>query len=149
MGNYAIRLSDPVKKDGNISADFEIPDYTKSIGDEIYINLNLEKLLGNTPIDTAKRKVSIENDYLYTITQVHTLTIPAGYATDYVPKNTNISNDVLDFSIIYKQVAGEVSATQHFVLKKLYIEPTDFTQWNKAIAIISPAYKEQVVLKKK
>ncbi|MEO7119628.1 MAG: DUF3858 domain-containing protein, partial [Ginsengibacter sp.] len=144
-----ITLSDPMNKIANISSTFEIPDYAKSIADEIYINLNLEKLIENSLIDTAKRKIAVENDYLYTINQVHTLTIPEGYTTEYVPANVSISNDVLDFSIAYKKSPAEISATQKLVIKKLYIEPKDFKTWNDACHAISPAYKEQVVLKKK
>jgi transglutaminase-like putative cysteine protease len=149
MKDYTIALSDPMNKIANISSTFEIPDYAKSIADEIYINLNLEKLIENSLIDTAKRKIAVENDYLYTINQVHTLTIPEGYTTEYVPANVAISNDVLDFSIDYKKSDGEISATQKLVIKKLYIEPKDFKTWNDACHAISPAYKEQVVLKKK
>jgi len=149
MKDYKISLKDPVNKVGNISSNFEIPDYAKSIADEIYINLNLEKLIDNAVIDTAKRKVAVENDYLYTINQVHTLTIPEGYETEYVPANVSITNDVLDFSINYKKSAGKISATQKLVIKKLYVEPSDFDTWNNACRAISPAYKEQVVLKKK
>ena len=149
MKDYHITMPDPMKKEANISATFEIPDYAKTIADEIYINLNLKKLISSTPIDTAKRKIAIENDFNYTINQVHTLAIPDGYTTEYVPKNTSVSNAVFDFSIVYKQGAGNISATQKLVMKKLYIEPGDFATWNKAIYNISAAYKEQVVLKKK
>ncbi|MEO5890286.1 MAG: transglutaminase domain-containing protein [Ferruginibacter sp.] len=149
MKDYTISLTDPINKIANISAGFEIPDYAKSIADEIYVNLNLEKLFNTTPIDTVKRKVSIENDFLYTISQVHILKIPEGYVSDYIPKNIRVSNDVLELSIDYKVSAGEISATQKFVMKKLYIQPKDFADWNKAISMVSPAYKEQVVLKKK
>ena len=126
MQDYSIRLPDTVNKVVNISSSFEIPDYAKSIADEIYINLNLEKLLGSTPIDTSKRKIAIENDFLYTINQVHTLKIPAGYIADYIPKNTKVSNDVLDFSISYQQDGGEIWATQKLVIKKLYVQPIGF-----------------------
>jgi hypothetical protein len=149
MKDYSIRLSDPMNRAANISSGFEIPDYAKSISGEIYINLNLEKLFSSTPIDTSKRKVPIENDFLYTINQVQTLNIPDGYVSEYIPKNTKVSNDVLDFSINYTQGVGEICATQKYVLKKLYIQPKDFQAWNNAISVISPAYKEQVVLKKK
>ena len=149
MKDYKISFPDPMNKAANIAAGFEIPDYVKSITDEIYINLNLEKLFSSTPIDTAKRKVAIENDYLSTIHQIHDLKIPVGYEADYVPKNIAVSNDVLDFSIEYKKLPGQIIATQKLTIKKLYITPADFPAWNKAVAIISPAYKEQVVLKKK
>lgn len=149
MKDYKISLTNSIDKAANISSQFEIPDYIKSIADEIYINLNLEKLFTLTAIDTAKRKVSIENQFLYTINQVHTLRLPAGYVAEYLPANTTISNDLVDFSIIYKQGERTISATQKVVLKKLYIEAADFVAWNKTIASVSPAYKEQVVLKKK
>ncbi len=149
MQDYSIRLTDSTRRIANISSTFEIPDYAKSIGDEIYINLNLEKLFSTTNIDTAKRKIAIENDYLYTINQVHSLKIPEGYVADYVPKNLSVSNDVINFSIEYKQHTTEIIATQKLVMKKLYIQPQDFPTWNKTVAAISPAYKEQVVLKKK
>ncbi|MBC7886279.1 MAG: DUF3857 domain-containing protein [Ferruginibacter sp.] len=149
MQDYSIRLADPLNKVASIASAFEIPDYAKSIGDEIYINLNLEKLFGSNPIDTVKRKIAIENDFLYTINQVHSLKIPDGYVSDYIPKNTLVSNDVLDFSIAYKLVEDKIVATQQLVMKKLYVQPQDFAAWNNAVSIISPAYKEQVVLKKK
>lgn len=148
MKEYKITFPDTTNKAANIAAGFEIPDYVKSITDEIYINLNVEKLFSSTPIDTAKRKVAIENDYLSTINQVHDLKIPVGYVVDYVPKNISVSNDVLDFSIEYKKLPGQIISTQKLTIKKLYIQPADFPAWNKAVSVISPAYKEQVVLKK-
>ncbi len=39
--------------------------------------------------------------------------------------------------------------TQNFVIKTLYIEVSDFAQWNDALLKVSPAYKEEIVLKKK
>ncbi|MFT3679634.1 MAG: transglutaminase domain-containing protein [Ferruginibacter sp.] len=149
MKDYRISFPDPMVKTANISSNFEIPDYVKSVADEMYINLNLEKLFSTTPIDTAKRKVAIENDYLNTISQVHDLKIPDGYMVDYVPKNVSVSNDLVDFSIEYKKTPTSISATQTLVTKKLYIQPAEFQEWNKAVSVISPAYKEQVVLKKK
>ena len=94
-------------------------------------------------------EVAIENEYLSEINQVHALAIPTGYEVDYLPKNISINNDVLDFSIKYKKTAGEVTATQQIIMKKLYVPVKDFPAWNQAVSIISPAYKEQVVLKKK
>lgn len=148
MKAYTIDRKDSVKKIANISADFEIPDYAKTIAGEIFINLNLEKLFDNVPIDTSKRKIAIENDYLYTLNQVHTLKIPEGYTVGYVPANFSISNDLIDFSIKYNQSPGVISATQKLLLKKLYIEPDEFILYNNTIRSVAPAYKEQVVLKK-
>jgi len=149
MNDYKISFPDAANKSANIRSNFEIPDYAKSIDDEIYINLNLEKLFNYTPLDTAKRKMAIENDYLSEIRQVHLLKIPEGYKLEHLPKNISVSNDVVDFSIEYKHVNDQVIATQKYVTKKLYIEVSDFKEWNAAITKVSPAYKEEIVLKKK
>jgi hypothetical protein len=149
MNDYKISFPDLLKKSANIKSNFEIPDYVKSIDDEIYINLNLEKIFSGTPIDTAKRKMAIENDYLFTIKQVHLLKMPAGYTVEHLPENISVSNKLVDFSIEYKQINDQVIATQNFVIKTLYIEVADFAQWNDALLKVSPAYKEEIVLKKK
>lgn len=149
LKDYKINLTDSMKRAANISANFEIPDYVKAIGDEIYINLNLEKLMEPVYIDTNKRKMAVENDFLYTINQVHVLTIPSGYTVDYLPKNKVVDNDVVRLSIEYKKTGDVITATQQYIIKGLYITPKDFNDWNKAVAAVSPEYKEQVVLKKK
>jgi hypothetical protein len=136
MKDYKLSFPDPATKAANIASNFEIPDYIKSVADEIYINLNLEKLFSNIPIDTAKRKVAIENEYLSEINQIHALSIPSGYEVDYLPKNISITNDVLDFSIKYKKTASEVTATQQIIMKKLYVQAQDFPTWNQAVSII-------------
>jgi transglutaminase-like putative cysteine protease len=149
MKDYRIGYPDPISRAANISSSFEIPDYVKVAADEMYINLNLEKLFSTTLIDTSKRKVAIENDYLHTIEQVHDLKIPDGYVLEYIPKNVSVSNDLVDFSIEYHKTPNSISATQKLVTKKLYIQPSEFAEWNKAVSVITPAYKEQVVLRKK
>jgi transglutaminase-like putative cysteine protease len=149
MNDYKISFPDSLNKTANIRSNFDIPDYVKSIDDEIYINLNLEKIFSGTPIDTVKRKMAIENDYLFNIKQVHVLKMPAGYTVEHLPKNISVSNKLVDFSIEYKQINDQVMATQNFVIKTLYIEVADFSQWNDALLKVSPAYKEEIVLKKK
>ena len=149
MKDYSIGFTDPVNKTVNIKSNFEIPDYAKSIDDEIYVNLNLEKIFNYPVIDTSKRKVAIENDYQFTIQQVHLLKIPDGYQVEHIPQNVSVSNQLIDFTLEYKKVNNQVVATQNYVLKKLYIQPVDFTLWNKTITTLAPAYKEEIVFKKK
>jgi transglutaminase-like putative cysteine protease len=147
--DYKFTLTQPEQRIANISGNFEVPDYVKNVGGEIYINMNLEKLFITTPIDTAKRKVAVENEYCGTVHQVHELKIPDGYQVDYLPANFELSNELFDFSIQYKQANGYVTCTQHILNKTLYVQAPQFALWNKCAQQISPVYKEQVVLVKK
>jgi hypothetical protein len=147
--DYKFNLTHPDLRSANISGNFEVPDYVKAVGGEIYINMNLEKLFVTTPIDTAKRKVTVENEFCGTVHQIHQLKIPEGYRTDYVPNNFSISNELFDFAVTYHQSANSVTCTQRILNKTLYVQPADFALWNKCAGQISPIYKEQVVLVKK
>lgn len=149
MKDYKVMLLDTMNKLAGISCDFEIPDYVKSTGDEIFINLNLGKLFNKAVLDSNKRKVAVEQDFLYTVKQIHALQVPEGYQTEFIPKSISISNELVDLSIEYKLVGSNIYATQQLTNKKLYVTPADFKIWNNTIATASPAYKEQVVLRKK
>lgn len=149
MQDYSLHYTDRARRQVNVRSNFEIPEYVKSIDDEIYLNLNLEKLFNTNILDSNKRKVAVENDFLHTIHQVHDLKIPDGYKLDYLPADFSIANELVEFSIRYKEQNGHVSATQHYVLKTLYIQPAEFPKWNDVIRKVSAAYKEEVVFKKK
>lgn len=148
LGNYAINRTG--KRDGKlvISADFEVPDYGKKVGNEYYINLNLEKFYTTQVIDTAKRKIPVENDYLFTIDQYTILNIPDGYKVTYLPTNFSYGNHLIDLKITYKQDKNRIIAFQQLVGKTLMIQPAEFADWNKALKELFNQYKEQVVLEK-
>jgi hypothetical protein len=149
LGNYVINKTSPEENNINISADFEIPGYGKKIGNEYYINLNLEKLFENRFIDTAKRKVAIENEFQFVVKLYTILRLPEGYGVTYQPKDFNFENDLVALKITYQVKEGRIIALQEMQQKKLMIQPADFTEWNRAAKAAAQQYKEQVVLEKK
>lgn len=137
------------KKSINISADFEVPDYGKKIGNDWYINLILEKFFTSSSMyDTSKQKMGIENEYCFSITQYAILNLPEGYTTNFIPENFSLSNELLDFSITYQKESGRVIACQKYVSHSMLLKPTSFGLWNESIRKIMTRYKEQVVLQK-
>ena len=149
LDDYSIHTINPQTRQVNIHANFQVPGYSKKIGDEVYINLNLEKFFANNSIiDTSKRKISIENDFKFIITQYAILTVPENYKVSYVPKNFQYNDDVLGFTIQYTQTQNKIIAMQQWQNKTLMQQPKDFDRWNKAIKQILTEYKEQVVLQK-
>ena len=149
LGDYSINAVKEEDKFMNIKASFEVPDYSKKITDELYINLNLEKFFsGSSIIDTAKRKVGMENEYRYVIRQYTILDIPSNYKVTYLPKNFSVKDTLLGFSIQYTQQNGKVIAMQEMHNNYLLMQPKDFVQWNSTVRQILNQYKEQVVLQK-
>ena len=148
LGDYKINKPDPDENIANITADFEIPGYGKKVGNEYYINLNLEKLFENRVLDTAIRKVPIEEEYKFFIRQYHILEIPVGYRVTYQPKDFSFDNDLVGLKISYEIRNGKIIAAQEYQNKRLLIYPEDFAAWNKAARAVAQQYKEQVVLEK-
>ncbi len=148
LGKYEVNRINPEENIANITADFEVPGYSKKAGKEYYINLNLEKLFDHRIIDTAKRKVPKESEFRYLIKQYHILEIPAGYTVSYKPQDFSFSNDLVSIKIAYQVKDGKIIAEQEMQNKKLMIYPADFDDWNKAVKAVQPQYKETVVLEK-
>jgi Domain of Unknown Function with PDB structure (DUF3857)/Transglutaminase-like superfamily len=149
LGDYKITETDPSNNIINIAADFEIPGYGKKVGNEYYLNLNLEKLFENQKIDTSKRKVPIENDYKYIFKQYNILQIPDGYSVSYKPENFKFENELVSIKIEYEIKNGKVIAYQELQNKSLFIDTEKFNLWNAAAEAVAMPYKEQIVLEKK
>ena len=149
MGDYSINKISNSDKLINIQAGFEVPDYGKKISDELYINLILEKLFTNAIIDTAKRKIPLENEFKYVMKQYTILEVPEAYSVSYLPKDYSMNNDIFGFSIKYTQQGNTIIASQELRNNYLLLQPKDFNKWNSSLKQLQSQYKEEVVLEKK
>ncbi len=130
-----------------VDYDFEIKNYAKSLGDEIYINLNLNKDLSYYKTD-EKRENDIEYDYKQYFKNTTSLEIPTGYKVDYSPENIKVTNDLLTCEITYQLEGNKVIYNQTIELNFLVLSVTQQKEVNKLIDKIERNYKEIVVLKK-
>lgn len=149
MDDYSINKLNNNDKLINIQAGFEVPDYGKKIADELFINLNLEKLFTSSIIDTAKRKIPVESEYKYVIRQYTILEVPESYSVSYVPKNYSLHNELFGFDIKYSQEGNKIVALQEIHNNYLLLQPKDFSTWNNSLKQLQNQYKEEVVLEKK
>jgi len=132
-----------------INYSFRIADYFQKIGDEIYVNLNLNKDYYNAFINVSLRKSPRELDYKYTKEEFYTMSIPSGYEVEYLPPNEKFDNELLGYTTEYKQSGQTISFTKTFYLNYLMMQPDQFNDWNDAVKKVSEAYKESIILKKK
>jgi len=134
-------------KDFIVDYTFEIKDYSKKLGDEIYINLNLNKDVSRFKTD-KKRKTAIEYEYKKHFNYSTKLAIPSGYKVDYIPETITFSNEFLSASIQYKLTEKEVIYNQIITLNFLTLSLAEQKEVNKLIDKIEKNYKEIVVFKK-
>ncbi|MCL7762323.1 transglutaminase-like domain-containing protein [Polaribacter sp. Z014] len=130
-----------------VNYDFEIKNYAKNLGNEIYINLNLNKEISFYKTD-KKRKNPIEYDCKRYYSYRTKLEIPKGYSIDYVPEAVKVSNDLLTCEISYQVKENEVIYKQEIELNFLVLSTEQQKEVNKEIKKIESNYKEIVVLKK-
>ncbi|OAD45491.1 transglutaminase domain-containing protein [Polaribacter atrinae] len=130
-----------------VDYDFEIKNYAKNLGDEIYINLNLNKEISFYKTD-KNRKNAIEYEYQKQYNYTTKLEIPVGYKVDYVPESVTVSNDLLTCKITYQIKGNEVVYEHEIELNFLVLSTEQQKEVNKEIQKIERNYKEIVVLKK-
>lgn len=134
-------------KDYKIKYDFVISDYIITTADEIYINLNLEKILLEYKIDD-NRKTDIEIDYKASYKHINELSIPKGYSIEYLPENINLNNHLLSASISFDQVGDKIIYTHKVKFNFLILKKEDHKEYKDLLKKVEKAYKEIIVLKK-
>jgi len=132
-----------------IKYDFKLPDYLKVSGDQIFVNLNLEKDLRSSNIDIKKRKgIPIDNDYKYREVETTYLQIPDGYTVNYLPPSAEYKNELFGFKISYKQVGNKIILVKDYTINYLLLKEENFNDFNAMIKELNKAYSEVVVLQK-
>lgn len=133
--------------DFKVNYQFNINDYAQRLGDEIYVNLNL-----NRDITYFKSEVDRENDvevkYKSYYEFHNTLEIPENYTVGYLPENYELNNDYFNCSISYKQENNKIIYTQKLTMDYLTLTPDEQKTVNDAIKKIEKQFKETVVFKK-
>ena len=125
---------------------FKIDDYAKKLGNEIYVNLNLNKEL--TSYRTEKdRKNEVEYDFKSYFSYTTILNLPEGYNIEYIPENVSVSNDFLTSKISYTTNADSVVYTHQVHLNFLTLNLEQQKEINTMIKDIEKAYKEVIILK--
>lgn len=149
LDKYKVLNLDDRSRPTQIDYSFRIGDYYQKIGDEIYLNLNLNKYYYNDFINIATRKAPIEAEYKYVKYDYYEVAIPPGYEVTYLPPDSKSDGALLGSDVHYKTVDGKIIFTRKFYLDYLLLQPDQFEQWNKLIKLASASYKESIILKKK
>ncbi|EMR03940.1 DUF3857 domain-containing protein [Cesiribacter andamanensis] len=148
LEQYQVSDVQNLDKPTRIGYEFSIADYYREIGEEIYLNMNLDKAYFKDFID-KDRKLAIENEYKYTKQTVSVLELPANYTLAHLPADDAFSNAYFGYSIKYRQEKGRIVLHKELYVNYLLLQPEGFAQWNEAIKKLSEAYSETLILKRK
>ncbi|WP_333821121.1 transglutaminase-like domain-containing protein [Ohtaekwangia sp.] len=149
LDKYALQGMDERDKPTRVEYDFRLSDYFQKLGDELYINLNLNKDYYNDFINIASRTSPRDVEYKYVKYEVIDLAIPDGYTVEYLPPNAKNDGSLLGCDVTYESLPGKIRCSKKFYVDFVMLEPNQFTAWNDAVKQISETYKESIILKKK
>ena len=136
-------------KDAELLYNFKLESWTKKIGDKIIVKPILLGPFKEYIIDTKERKLSIENDNLFTNDFTYVYEIPENYQLDFIPENSKKENEVLSYDISYKKDKKSLIVSQKIALKKLVIDTKDFDSWNALVTELNSQYNQSIILIKK
>ena len=126
---------------------FGVRDYIKNFGDEIYVNLNLNREVTLFKIN-KERETPVEYEFTKTYDFTNTLEIPKGYTIEYLPEDFEISNEFFSAEISYSKKEEKIEYKYKAILDFLILSPKQQSEFNSLLEKLEGAFKEVVILKK-
>lgn len=131
-----------------LNYDLTIDNYAKTIGDKIYMNLNIDQSLANSNINLEGRKYSKKIDYKFNKNFTSTFQIPEGYKMNYVPKDLKFDHPNYSYSITYTVKDNLIIQNKTITINTLSIKNDEFESWNGFIKSLIKAYKKSIIIEK-
>jgi transglutaminase-like putative cysteine protease len=133
---------------GGVIYEFSLDDYLNTLGDEIYINLNLDRSYQGMKIDTTGLISPVVNDFPFTERHVTRFEIPEGYSVAYLPDDDSYNHEDFRFSIRYSQDGSFVMMEKEIIFDFLILFKDKFSEWNRMIDRLNRNYRSTTVLRK-
>jgi hypothetical protein len=130
----------------SVSYRFHVADYARKINNEIYINLNLDRSLSDSKIDTTIRYAPVVNDFHYTEKQITHFMIPDGYEVSYLPGDDVIDNEIIRASFRYHEDGAFITLEKELQYKFLILDDNQIGIWNSTIDRLNNNYRLSLVL---
>ncbi len=145
--NISETNKDDYDKNLMVTYSFTIGDYFKEFGDQIFLNLNLNKYASKYRTD-PNRKRDIELDHKTFYSFETELQIPEGYKVSYLPASQTFGNDYMKASVFYAEVDGKIQYKHTLNCDFINLNLAQQKEVNDLIGKIEKSYKEVVTFTK-
>jgi transglutaminase-like putative cysteine protease len=135
-------------KPAEVDYQFDLHDYSRQIGDELFINLNLDKSYGDLSIDTTGIISPVENDFYCTETIITSFEIPEGYEVIYIPQDGEFESDSFSASFSYRKEDGVIILEKQLKFEFFVLLDDQISCWNNLISYLNQQYRSSIALKK-
>ena len=132
--------------DLQVSFQFTLPNYTRQVGKQWYVNLNLHKSLPGEIIECETRKYPVEHDFRYEDRQTIVLPLPEGFSLLHVPEDQAFDHPDFGFSTRYLVEQDRVVLQKNLYINKLVYQSDQFSDWNALLRQLTQANQASIVL---
>lgn len=146
-----VRTSDINKTEGDLSIGFKL-DFAGAVstfGNEMYIDIDYNKIFNKAQIDTAGRQSDYQFGYKYNYNTEVDLEIPADYKVSALPTDYEYRGAGFYLSVTHKVAGNTIQYRKQLKITNTMLKKSEFQEWNKAISGLSEKYLEQIILVKK
>lgn len=144
--NITIQNFDNKNTPLQLSYNLSIDNYSKTVANKTYINLNIDRTLSKSKIDIEDRKYSKKIDNTFKKSFTTTFTIPKAYKVSYIPKNLSFNNPEFGYNITYTQKGNTIVQYKTIYINTLSVKKEQFETWNSFIKSLIKAYKKNIVI---
>jgi hypothetical protein len=131
-----------------LNYDLSIDSYIKTIGDKMYINLDLDRVLSKSKINFEEKKLSKKIEHAYQKTYETTFVIPEGFKANFIPEAMNFEHPDYSFNITYTQKDNTIVQNKTIIVNTLSVQKDEFNSWNDFISNIIKAYKKSIIIER-
>lgn len=131
----------------SIHYDFEIENYVVSVDEEIFVNLNLEKMYHDHLLD-KERVLPRTFEYASLVEVESTLEVPEGYLLKSIPENSTMDFPDYAYSVQLQEKENKVQSNTQVEIGVLELKPDDFESWNEMIGSLRKIYRSSIVLER-
>ncbi len=128
--------------------DLSIDSYIKTIGDKMYINLDLDRVLSKSKINIEAKKLSKKIEHAYQKTYQTTFVIPKGFKASFVPEASTFEHPNYNFNITYTQKDNTIIQHKTITVNTLSVQKNEFNSWNDFISNIIKAYRKSIIIER-
>lgn len=147
LDEYDIQESGEIDTNLSLNYKFAIKNFVNSYGDEVYVNLNLNKEILQLKIK-KDRTSPLAFDYPKEISNKFILTVPKDYSIESVPESSSYKSELFEFHVDYKVKDGKIFYAHDFIVRTNIIYPKNFEDWRILLSELEKAYKQTILLKK-
>ncbi len=145
VNNIKFERVNESKDSVSVTYDFEIGNYLKSIGDALYLDLNLSKQLKDLKVD-EKHNTPLVLEYKWQLDKTFEFTLPQGYKIDFLPEEKMGKNEMMNYNISYQTKGDKIVYNLFYQLNTILVEVDGLEEWNKIVKKLASDLDESIKL---